>query len=257
VRDAILVALGTIACLCAEFLATDAQSVIRGQASYRERIALPPDAVFEATLLDVSRADAKAEVLGSVRIEKAGQIPIRFEIAYDSAKVDERHAYAVRARILGGERTLFTTDKVYPVLTRGAGKEVDLLLVRARGAAGPAATPVPLEGTRWVVRELNGKPVPASLPQEPHLIFQADSRRVSGSGGCNRLTGGFERDGDRLDFSAIARTGAACIGGGMDTDDAMAAGLGRVRRVRLSGRRLDLLDEAGATLITLEAASTP
>lgn len=231
----------------------DAQDVIRGQAAYRERIALPPDAVFEATLLDVSRADAKAEVLGSVRIEKADRVPIRFEIAYDAAKVDERHTYAVRARILRGDRLLFTTDKVYPVLTRGAGKEVDLLLVRARGAAPPAAAPVPLEGTRWVVRELNGTPVPAALPQEPHLIFQADSRRVSGSGGCNRLTGGFERDGDRLAFSAVARTGAACIGGGMDTDDAVAAALGRVTRTRLAGRRLELLDDAGTTLMTLEA----
>src|SRR3990172_1248087 len=40
-----------------------AASAVTGTASYRERIALPPDAVFEATLEDVSRADAPAEVI--------------------------------------------------------------------------------------------------------------------------------------------------------------------------------------------------
>ena len=34
--------------------------VIEGTATYRERMALPPGAVFEATLEDVSRADAPA-----------------------------------------------------------------------------------------------------------------------------------------------------------------------------------------------------
>ena len=36
-------------------------SAIKGTATYRERIAMPPNAVFEATLEDVSLADAPAE----------------------------------------------------------------------------------------------------------------------------------------------------------------------------------------------------
>ena len=35
---------------------------LEGTAAYRERIALPPDAVFEAVLQDISRADAPAVV---------------------------------------------------------------------------------------------------------------------------------------------------------------------------------------------------
>jgi putative lipoprotein len=42
----------------------------------------------------------------------------------------------VRARIIEGERLLFTTDTAYPVLTSGNGSEVELLLIRVRGA-GP------------------------------------------------------------------------------------------------------------------------
>ena len=112
--------------------------VIKGQASYRERIALLPGAVFEATLEDVSRADANATVLGTARVDGAGAIPIRFEIAYDPQKIDPRMSYAVRGRIVSADgRLMFTTVRAYPVLTRGAGSEVDLLLVRA-GSGGPA-----------------------------------------------------------------------------------------------------------------------
>src|SRR4029434_1841710 len=37
---------------------------VKGTATYRERMALPPNAIFEATLEDVSKADAPAEVIG-------------------------------------------------------------------------------------------------------------------------------------------------------------------------------------------------
>jgi putative lipoprotein len=36
---------------------------IQGTATYRERMALPPSAVFEATLEDVSRADDASETI--------------------------------------------------------------------------------------------------------------------------------------------------------------------------------------------------
>ena len=37
-----------------------ASAQVKGTATYRERIALPPEAVFEATLEDVSKADAES-----------------------------------------------------------------------------------------------------------------------------------------------------------------------------------------------------
>jgi hypothetical protein len=50
----------------------DDTGTVSGTASYRERMALPPEAVFEATLEDVSKADAPADVIGQVRIETPG-----------------------------------------------------------------------------------------------------------------------------------------------------------------------------------------
>lgn len=65
--------------------AEGADGAVTGTAVYRERIALPPGAVFEATLEDVSLADATAEVLGRARVARAGQVPIAFAISYDPA----------------------------------------------------------------------------------------------------------------------------------------------------------------------------
>lgn len=107
-----------------------AADTVRGTATYRERIALPPDAVLEVSLQDVSLADAPARELGSVRLEGLGSPPFSFEVPYDPAEIDERHSYAVRATLRSGDELMFTTDTVYPVLTRGAGDEVELLLRR-------------------------------------------------------------------------------------------------------------------------------
>jgi uncharacterized lipoprotein YbaY/heat shock protein HslJ len=133
----------------------DPQAVVRGTAFYRERMALPPGAVFEAVIVDVSRADAPADVLGRVRLESPGQVPIRFEIRYNPARVDETHLYGVRASITVGGRLWFTTDRAYPVLTGGHSANVNLLLIRAsvappadatQTAAGLGTLPASFEG---------------------------------------------------------------------------------------------------------------
>jgi len=82
---------------------------VKGTATYRERMALLSNAVFEATLEDVSKADAPAEMIGQARIEGPANPPIRFQITYDPSDIDPSHRYAVRARILVGGKPFFTT----------------------------------------------------------------------------------------------------------------------------------------------------
>ena len=129
---------GLLAFLLLQAAAGAAQ--LKVTATYRERIALTPDAVFEAMLQDVSKADAQAVIVGSVRIDKPGQVPIRFEIPYDAARIDQSRSYSVRAGIMVGQQLLFTTDQDYPVLTRGHGNEVEMRL-RMVAASKPAAKP--------------------------------------------------------------------------------------------------------------------
>ena len=101
---------------------------VTGSATYRERIALPPDAVFEAVLEDVSLADAPARRIGQVRIQSLDAVPVQFEIPYDPGRIEPRLSYSVRATIRVDGRLWATTDQHYPVLTRSNGSEVQLQL---------------------------------------------------------------------------------------------------------------------------------
>ena len=115
------------------------EAAVTGTALYRERIALSPDAVFEATLEDVSRVDAKAEIIGRTRLDDPGQPPFAFTIRYDAARIDPRHRYSIRARITHADRLLFITDQAYPVITGGAASTVSLVL-RIVSSTVPAAS---------------------------------------------------------------------------------------------------------------------
>jgi uncharacterized lipoprotein YbaY/heat shock protein HslJ len=116
-------------------------------ALYRERIAMPPGAVFEARIEDVSRADAPSVTIGSVRVEDAGNPPYRVEIPYNPAVIDDRFTYAVRASLTLDGRLLFTTDTHVPVLSQGALDAAEVVMVRVAGAAEPeAATATPMLG---------------------------------------------------------------------------------------------------------------
>ena len=100
-----------------------------GTISYRQRIALTPDAVIEVKLLDVSRADAAAVMIAEQTIKPAGrQVPIAFEIRYDPSLIVARNRYVIQARILEGGQLRFINTQAYPVITDGNPKEVNLIL---------------------------------------------------------------------------------------------------------------------------------
>jgi putative lipoprotein len=109
----------------------DASAKVTGTLVYRERIIPKPGTVAEVWLLDISRADAPARELAHRIIEDPGPPPIAFTLEYDPADVDGRMSYGVRAVLRRGERLIFTSDTNYPVLTRGAGNSVEVMLVAA------------------------------------------------------------------------------------------------------------------------------
>lgn len=119
-----------------------ATATIEGVASYRERIALPPGAVFEAVLEDVSRADAPATTIAKAVVENP-RPPIRFTLSFDAADIAPERTYAVRARILVEGQLWFTSDRMHRVLTRGAGNSVDIPLKGVRRGAPDAVASQP------------------------------------------------------------------------------------------------------------------
>lgn len=69
-----------------------------------------------------------------------------------------------------------------------------------------------LEGTYWVLTELNGQPVTSKDGEKPsYIYFNAEKKRVGVSGGCNVMGGGYELlPGNRIKFSQMMSTMMAC-----------------------------------------------
>jgi len=95
-------------------------TAITGQIAYRPRIALPPDAVVEVELQDISRADAPATVIGQQRIETGGQqVPIPFAVEYDLSQIDPNGVYVLVARISEGGTMTWRNPEILRVITGG------------------------------------------------------------------------------------------------------------------------------------------
>jgi putative lipoprotein len=112
----------------AESGATSAR--VTGTVGFRERLALLPGVVVTVQLVDVSRADAPAIVIGEQVITTDGnQPPFRFVLTYDPAAIKPQNTYAVSARIQDKDgRLRFISDQRYAVITRGAPTHVDIVL---------------------------------------------------------------------------------------------------------------------------------
>lgn len=78
------------------------------------------------------------------------------------------------------------------------------------------------------------------------LRFEAG--RVAGLGGCNRFGARYALDGDRLTFTPPMATRMACAPDIMKAEQAFFEMLARVKGMKLSGDRLDLLDGEGRVL---------
>jgi copper homeostasis protein (lipoprotein) len=87
-----------------------------------------------------------------------------------------------------------------------------------------------------------------------HLIFANYQPRISGSGGCNRLTGSFERDGDKLRLGRMAGSMMACPTG-MEQEQRFLQSIEKVERYRIAGSHLEMLDATGAVIARFEAVA--
>lgn len=109
------------------------QATVTGTVAYRQRIALPPNAVVEVTLQDTSRADAPALVLDRQTIPTNGkQVPIPFTLTYDPTTINPTHTYTVAARILVNGQLQWINTTSYPVITRDNPSNVAIMVEQTR-----------------------------------------------------------------------------------------------------------------------------
>lgn len=156
---------------------------ITGEALIREKIALPTDTVFTATLQDVSRMDTSAIVLGKTIISSP-KSPIQFSIDFDESKIDPRNTYNVRATIHQGSKLLYTTDTRNSVLTGGKGNTVSMILKKIPTAVAKPELPASFSGT---LPSASGEGIEYHLNLLPTKIFYLTTNYVGKPEGQNRF----------------------------------------------------------------------
>jgi putative lipoprotein len=100
--------------------------------TYRQRLALTPQAEVHVELRDVSLQDVPAAAIARQVITTPGQIPIPFSLEYDPTSIQGGRTYAVSARIVDRGQLLFVTDTRVPVLTADAPGPVEIVVVPVR-----------------------------------------------------------------------------------------------------------------------------
>ncbi|MDH4425716.1 MAG: META domain-containing protein [Acidovorax sp.] len=230
-------------------------AVVTGVALSRERVVLPPEAVLEAALLDVSDPDAPPLVLGRQRLAPAGQPPFALAIPYPASRFVVKGRYEVRATVTLENRLLLATVQRYPVPQDAAFRHVSLQLQRIWPQAATADAAVPLLLTHWRLTEIQGeavaRPAAGALPS-PHLVFQADEPRVTGAGGCNRFLADYTAQGAQLRFGRVVSNITLCLQSAA-TEERLFAALALVASYRQQGTQLLLRDADGQPVLRFEA----
>src|SRR5437868_813870 len=73
------------------------RDIVSGTVTYRERVALPPDAIAEVSLIDATASDATSPPVASTTVQSQGkQVPLPFSLRYDAGKIDKTHLYTIR-----------------------------------------------------------------------------------------------------------------------------------------------------------------
>ncbi|WP_425093963.1 YbaY family lipoprotein [Tropicimonas sp. S265A] len=237
------------ACLAGLGLAAPMQADERNLSvtvTYLERIALPPDAELSVSLLDTSLMDVAAVQLSQQRF-RMDKVPFEVSLSYDPDLIDDRHTYTVAAQITSRREVIFRTTTAYPVLTRDAPSEIEIVLQKMSHGADAATPGDGVVGLAWQVVEIGGQVKDVDDP--PTMTIDAEGG-LGLYGGCNRFRGKVTVANGAFSLSGpLAGTRMACPPDRMKLDDDMIRALEASTGYARTGEFLVLTDDAGdATL---------
>jgi heat shock protein HslJ len=128
----------------------------------------------------------------------------------------------------------------------------------AAGCASSVSLDEPIESRTWRLVSIDAQPViPSEDPrQSVQIVFDGTNKRVAGSGGCNRISGGYQRTGTQLKIGPLVSTRMACLDAGRgQLETRFLAALQATTSYSLAGSELVLLDGRGQTLAKLDGST--
>ncbi|WP_051231269.1 META domain-containing protein [Kaistia adipata] len=233
--------------------ATATARTLRGEVTYRERIALDAQAVVTVSLVERSAAGAPGKVITSQTIRPRGrQVPISFRLNYPRRLIARDAAYALEANIALGDTLLFSTSEaiaVEPLKTTGP------VTIVVNGVPAPAlvkdglTTPAgALQGTEWRAQAIGGRPV---LDTAPATLSVEAGGRISGSAGCNRYFGTASVKDGIISVGPLGTTRMACMPDQMEQEKGFLDAIAKTHGFQVDKGQLVLLDAEGKPLMQL------
>lgn len=249
-------AAGLLLSACATSRTPAPSFTVTGTARFDGTVALPPHAVLDVSVADVSRADATATTLAQFAGPASGPQPLRFSLPVEQRLVQERGSYSVRAEILVDGQALYVTDSAYLVLGHSGNTHVDVVLRPVDTRAQPASSRI--ENVRWTLVSLDGQRLPPQEPvKAPYFVLNTQGKRVTGSGGCNELIGTYSLNGSALQMLRGPRRELQLCNTDMERERAFMFALATTEQWAMQGPRLRLLDRLGAQVAVFEARPAP
>jgi len=239
----------SLACVIAGVAAQSQPASLEVTVSYRERIALPPDARLYVQLLDMTAPDAAPVPLATQLFAMSG-VPMTVSLTYDPGVVEAERSYAISASLWSGDEQLFRTTRPQTVLEGTADDPVEIVLsmvTHLESAEAPLRT---LTGVRWVTTEVLGAPW---MNDDPATLAVDETSSFSIFAGCNRFTGQLHIAAGQIAFpESFAGTLMACPNDAEDQERTFLAALARASAYVRYGAGLLLMDDTGIALVHFE-----
>lgn len=231
---------------------------IKGKLAYRERIALPPNAVARVTVRDVSLADHKAPLIAHKTLHPGDrQVPIAFELAVPRANLEARRRYSLHATIKDADgHLLWTTDTAHRIDRDQAVNDLGTLWLVQAGTDSRHGVDLPhqargnepgslLTGTEWVVENIADGGI---IDSSRVTLNFGPNGQLSGRASCNTYHGQYELTGERLKVGQMAMTMMACA-------PALNKQEQRFTRILQNAQGFDISDQ-GKLIIRSDAGKT-
>lgn len=224
-----------------------------GEVSFRERMALPPDAALTVTLVSLPGEQRVAGAHASLG-GKAGS-PIQFALNLRSNVLRDGGVYGLLAEISAEGHVIFRSRQ--PVIVDPAAPSGIVIPVQftppqphdaPQQVLPPDEAPNPLLDVLWTVTSIGGDPVLAGTT----VTFSvAADLRAGGNGGCNNYFTEARFEPPPLSFGPIAGTRMACDPAVMAQEARFFAALGATVGYDYQADTLKLVDAAGVPLVGL------
>ena len=234
-------------------LATPTEAVnmtsLATQVIYLDRSMLPPGAVVEVSLQDVSKVGGKADVLGAKSLTVQGGPPYALGLEYDAAKVKDNHRYSVRATIKLNDQLLYTSTEHLDPFAADAKQPLEITVQKVELHTAQAE----FTNTYWKLITVAGQEVPSfEGAREQYVQFMTQDKQVRGFSGCNNFMGGYEVTGEQVTLTPLAGTRKMCVNG-MEQEQAYLNAMAEVVSYSVAGETLTLKNAKGEAVASFES----